>query len=681
MATTKTLSIETKSKAINYVMSTKTALASQRTSLVDNWERYDTAWRAIFNQDYQSYKGDSTYASPQLHDNVETIISRIVESVRIDDNTFDISPANPQEKFKAELYKRIAVTQSKQQDIEDKKETVARVMTKYGTGIVKVPWLRDTEVISSRGIESSTVLDENGNPVLDETGKPIIEEQAVKNEEEVISYVGPGFQPITDLEDVYMDMFIQNIQDQPIVIHRMIVDWKEIDKKVKAGVYFKDTAEQIKDHPFNKSADTFSSRSENILGTTSTLLNQNKGARREYELFEAWCQFDIDNNGKEVPCVITVVNNQILGLRKNPFWHQQYPFLVCKYREVEGEAYGIGALQPVLDLWYEMNDTTNQVNDAKKFVLNPVVIYQQSTIADEQDFDVFPGAVWAERVPGTIRPFQQSMNEIIAGTEMITVQEARIDRGMGITPLLLGQGDVADFEDVTYRGTQKAANQADKKFRRVVKRFEYNIWRNWLEMGYKLNAQLLAEPFLFPGVIDPQTGQPTTIEIDMQQVVGEYAFIVSGVEYFFDLQDKLEKTIAFSQMTANKPWVNSMEVDKQIAEMMGLKDIDKIIIVPQPPPEAPSKPCSVNVSLDPSKGTGIALAAAQVLNQNGYQVDVNTILHESKIVNEAMPAQEMIQSGLLPQGVEEDLLEDKGPGEIDSSISKAAGKTKAATKK
>lgn len=642
---------ELKAKALNFVLQSKSTFESQRINVVEKWKEYDKAYRALYDQDKQAYKGDSKYASAQIHDNIEAIVSRICEAVRISDLALDIESDRPEDRFKAELYKKIAIRQSEQQEIEDKKELAARMETIYGTTIVKVPWIKETEMITERIVRIEPVTDDMGQPVLDENGLPRMEQNVYENEREIITYIGAGYEVISDLEDIFWDMFVQNVQDQPIVIHRMISDWKHIKQGVDDGYYFKQTADEVKDTPFNRS-DVNQSRSEEVLGVSKSL--DVKGKKKEYELLEAWCKFDYYDDGIEVPCVITVVNNKLLGFRPNPFWHKQYPFLVSKYREVPGEAYGIGAIETILNTWYDYNDCMNQINDARAFSLNPVIITQQNTISDQQDWDIFPGVVWKEKVPGSIRKLEQSLSEIVTGQSILLEMESRINKGMGMTPLLQGQGDAADLEDVTYKGTKTIVNQADKKFKRIVKRFEHNVWRNWLEMDFKLNAQLNDQLYLFGDIVDPMTGQPIG-PINAQDVIGEYNFVVRGVEYFFDLQDKLDKTLAFSQTTAGKPWINGMVLDKQIAEMMGIKDINQVIVPPPPPKTEALKPANISVNLDPSKGSGIAMMTAQILQQTGYTVNMNQAIQDTKAMGKLLTPQEQLQAGFLPQGIEEDI--------------------------
>jgi len=666
----KNYSSDARSKALHLVEDSRSLFETQRQDIRDRWVKNDKAYRAIYDKNKQAYAGDSKYASPILQNNIETVVGRLSEAVRITDKALDISadeskPGYQQNKMKAQAYKQIAIKQSEQQDIEDKKDNLLRMEAKYGTCFAKVPWLKEEDVLKQRVVKQDPVLDELGDPVLDERGQQLMGEPYVEEvENDVITYIGPGYEVITDNEDLYMDMFIQNIQDQPVVVHRMLVDETFLDEQVKDGNYYKDEVERLKKNPLQGTNDTTTgtSRSEEVLGQ-SRVTDDFDEVIREYEIFEAWATADIEGNGKIEKMVITTADDKLIGIRANPFWHKKNPFLESKYIEVEGEAFGISAIDGVLDLWYDYNDTMNQMNDAAAFVLNPIIIEFIGNAKSKQSLKVQPGAVWSEKVQGALRILQQDLGTILGGEQRLQAMEQRINTGMGITPLMQG---ASDDLDQTWRGTKTVISQGDKKFKQRAKSFEKNMWKDWLEMGFSMNAQLMDTPFLF-------VENEQQLQLNMQEVVGEFSFTVSGVDHFFDLAERLEKTMLFSDRSANKPWINNQFLDRQIAEMMNLKDIDQIVIQPPPPPKVPMKPANVSITLNTKDGVGIAMAAAQVMNQNGYEVDVNQILEDANILTDKTAPTALINSGFLPDQLEEDMIENADDEDVDEKVKIVTG--------
>ncbi len=103
----------------------------------------------------------------------------------------------------------------------------------------------------------------------------------------------------------------------------------------------------------------------------------------KYELMEKWglipCswvytpeemaaeEFDEDDLCEGV---IVVANRKIiLKLEKNPFYHNQKPYVACPYVPKEGELPGIGVCQISESLQEEINDTRNQTMDNKTLIL------------------------------------------------------------------------------------------------------------------------------------------------------------------------------------------------------------------------------------------------------------------------------------------------------------------------
>jgi hypothetical protein len=654
---------ETRSKALNFVKESKEKYRSQRISLEDKWEEFEQAWRVLYEQNNHAYKGDSKYATPIIHDNIEAIVARGAEASIFNDKAVDIETA-PDQRQKAEVYKVLATKQAELQDIDHKKEMLWRIMAKYGTAFVKETWIEDIESVKTRTIEQLPVLDEDGNPVFDEMGQPIIEQNVVEKETDQLQYIGPGYDVIKSINDIFIDRYVEDVQDQPIVIHRYFIDWQTIDQGVKDGVYEKDIAERIKEKPFVASIEDKSIAEQVSEGLNE--YNTVEGMKRLWEVYEGWADFDLYDKGEEIPCLITVVNDQVLGIRENPYWHKQKPFLQCKYREKEGEAYGMGAVEPVLNLWYDYNDTMNQINDARAFVLNPVMIERAGIKDKVGDESIYPGKKLIVKQPGDIQPLPMDLNQITGGIQALLELEQRINRGMGVTNLLNGTGDDSDL-DQTWRATKTVIAQADKKFKRIAIRFEQDMWRSWLRMGLKLNAQLLdtLEPYF--------NDLPIDMPVDPQQIIGSYRFSVKGVEHFFDMQDRLEKTMLFADRSVGKPWVNPMALDMQIAEMMGLKDIDQIIVQPPPQEPTPAKPASISISLNPKDGAAVATTAAQVLQQNGYNIDLNQALDDADILTERTAPTSLVNSGILPDDIEEDIIENADDESVDKKIQAATG--------
>lgn len=651
-------------RARAYVMDSKTYFESQRSDWEILNERRDRAYRAILepprktsnNQNTavlgRSYVGFDDKASPIIHDNVEAIKARLKESIiPINKDFVDIDSNVPEMQQVNEIRKNQINDQLNKNDIETKIETLAHNVAVFGVGYISVPFLNSEDVVLTRQLiaEEVPILDKDNNPVINSDGTVMTQ---IRQKLAVIpqvdkKYMGPGYDVVKDVEDIYLDRFIENIEDQPIVIRRFIVTWDHLVEGVQKGIYFEDAVMKIKDKISTTNKDE-SSRSERVLDTAdathfNTSVSQD-GRPKEFEMFQAYCDFAVDEtleDGSKVErvykAVISVIEDEVVQLMSNPYFHQQKPIIKVSYRPLPGEAYPLGAIDPVLDMFNEYNDTMNQINDSKMLAINPIKITTARSLADKQDLPISPGVEWVEKQPGDIRFAEFNFGPVSNGLQYLELLELKINRGMGVQRLMQGAGDDTDL-DKTATGVTKVIEQADKKFRMIAKRIEDAAIRQWAEMAYKVNAQFL----------------PITGPANFQNVNQELAFKVDGVDNFFDNIDQVNKLITFASQTAGVPQINTLSLVGTIAEKMDIEVNEAKfgpLFVQPPPPEKEEKPLNVstNISLDPSKGTFNALAAAQVLSQKGIFIDLDAIGAGAEIITKDSDEQVKEESGLLPK--------------------------------
>lgn len=648
------------SRAATFVTTSKTNFESQREAWVDRMDELDRAYRCkLEDEDKRNYVGIGDKAAPIIHDNVEAIVSRLKESILPTDDLVEIeAEADPQIlKFRSNELN----TQLEKQDIRNKVDTACRMLTKFGTAIINVPFVNSSKTVLTRQIITETIntpiIDDNNDPIIDpQTGQPMVhteQKQSIQVVPELdIKYFGPAYNVINNLEDIYLDPLIEDPQDQPIIIQKVYATWGDLMELTNKGVYFKDQILKVKDSTTNKNWVNNDARKEENSGMGGSV--DVDGKPKVYEVLQAYCDFSIpdkDQEGNEIekvyPCVISVIGNTCIQLQQNPYFHQMKPFILARYRKIEGEAYGMSAIDPVLELYQEYNDTMNQINDSKALALNPIKIQRAGSLASKQDLDIEPGTTWYEQQNGDIRFAQFDFSPISNGLQYLELLEQRINRGMGITPLIMGQGDETDL-DKTWRGTNKLIGEADKKFKSIAIDIEDALIRQWAEMAYKVNCQF-----------NPIMGQNSFREIN-----GEVGFKVEGVENYFEKYEKIMNLQAFVAQAGNVPGINVPGLINEAADLLKITIDPKYgpIYMPPPPPPPDSKPMnmSVTIPLDPSKGTWMAMAAADLLNKKeGLQLDLDAIGKAGNMITYGTPPEAKAESGILPPQKDSYSKEDK----------------------
>jgi hypothetical protein len=651
-------------KASKYVMDSKTKFESQRSakaekgtnrkSFRDRLVQIDRAYRGILEPD-RAFKGFDDKAAPIIHDNTETIIARLKDAILFQSKGKKLIKIEAQT-IDAQVRQNELNYQLEKLDVEDKVDKFVRVTAKFGTGIIKVPLINEERSVLTQQFITETIetpiIDDNNVQIIDANGQPMFHVEQKQSLQVVPTidkkYFGAGYQVIDDIEDLYADMFIENVQDQPIVIHKFMVTQEHLMDGVMKGIYFQPEVMKIKDKHYDAITEDSNRRANQVVGTGNTSFNSMGNdynvKPKEYLVYQAWCDFAIDAEMEGVkvqkvyPCVITIIDNTCIGLSVNPYFHQMKPFIKCAYRRVEGEFYGIGAIEPILSYYHAYNDTFNQTEDNKVLKLNGVTIVRGNALFDKQDFKIGAGEVWTEKETGDIRPYIVDF-PMAEAQQYLELLEQRINRGMGITPLLMGQGDSTDL-DKTWRGTNKIIQQADKKFKDIARNVEDACIRQWAEMALKINIQF-----------NPMQNGMNTFET----VNAEVGFMVQGVENYFETQENIVNYSNFIMQAAQIPGFNVPGIVNTIAEMQGIK-IDEqkygpLYTPPQPlpPPQNPIS-SSISIPIDMSKGPTMLFTAAQVLKQKGIDLDIDSIAEATAIFTNEFDTDAKMQSGLMPAG-------------------------------
>lgn len=628
---------------------------TNRKSWRDRLSQIQNAYEVKLESD-RTYKGWNDKAAPIIQDNCEAIISRLKEAILPtgDDDLVELDiEGNVDPQLKDYRQKQIN-WQLEKVNIEQKVETLLRTVVKYGTAYIKAPWQNEQHQVITQQLvtinEQIPIIDDANQQILDTNGQPQFyletrRELQVKPQIDR-KYFGPGYEVVDDIERVYVDMFIQNIEDQPIVIHEMLVSYDHLAQGIERGLYLPDQVAKIKDMNTNDAhasrIGTFNSnRKEDTFGQ-SAFGNSTKGAPRLYKMHQAFANFEIEGENRVKQCykvVISVIGNTCIQLMPNPYFHQSAPLIKVTYRDVEGMAMGIGAVDPVLGLYQLYNDVMNQISDGNILCLNPIKIVTAGTITDKQDYKIQPGATYFVRQQGDVQ-FAAMTFDMASGQQYLELLEQRINRGMGITPLIQGAGDATDL-DKTWRGTNKIISQADKKFKSIAKNIEDSAIRQWAEIAYKLNCQF--DPML------NATGD------EFQTINGEIAFQVKGVDNFFEKQEKIVNYSNFIAQFASVPGFNVPALVDEIASMQDI-EIDEQkwgpLYTPPQPPAPPINPTntSVTMPIDMSKGPTMLFTAAQILKQRGIDINIDSIAAATKVFVEDFSTEGKMQSGLMPSG-------------------------------
>lgn len=483
-------------------------IKDQRRLLESMWERFEKVWSA--KQDIRLYEGRSDLYFPIGRKVVETQVAHTKAQLFPTADSFYIepSPDDPVSIMAAPRIARIMRHDVEQAKVERYLDLFLRQMFIYGPTIVKFFW--------------KTVKSTNYRlRAMPETG-PLAEPGAMLYQpvaEEVLLYEGPTFQ-VVDLFRWYIHpITVQDIDDAQIIFEEADVTRGFLqsmeDEEVYAGVDRVLNREQEGIAAANGGADESRNARLSPYGLSIGQIKPSK--RNEWRLTEVWAKFDLYGDGYEMPVKITVVDDIIIEIRQNPFWHQRFPYRAVKYIDTFDNFYGQGLIESLEHQQYALNALTNQAIDAVIFQTNHIIAV--NTAALDQDVStlrIAPRAIW--KVIGSpkdaievIRPPDNSQAafataQLIAGMMQDTANAPPVMQGK------MSSKEMTAFENATLmQGAQTGVMG-------TIRNVESSVLSPMLQYWYMMEQQFRA----FESYIKI-AGMPP-IPMSSQDLVGDYSF-------------------------------------------------------------------------------------------------------------------------------------------------------------
>lgn len=203
---------------------------------------------------------------------------------------------------------------------------------------------------------------------------------------------------ISDINVPYND-----VQKATWIGEQYIVDRKWVNERVRKGWFSGEEVDKLDDVP-EASASQASQKVDSRLSSSGFQTLSKKG---KVEIIERWgllpCEYVYTaeemqaeelEEGDLCECVLVVANKvAILKIEKNPFWHNQKPYVVCPYVPKEFELPGMGAGQIGQSMQEEINDTRNQTMDNKTLILATMWLKSRASGIKNHELTVRPNGV------------------------------------------------------------------------------------------------------------------------------------------------------------------------------------------------------------------------------------------------------------------------------------------------
>jgi len=333
--------------------------------------------------------------------------------------------------------------------------------------------------------------------------------------------------------------------------------------------------------------------SKSVVSNPSLILDKNGQQaqlqdKEQYEILQYWGPWDssYEKEGKvvtkkAVPYWMILINREVLVRAiPNPYNHQRPPY--CKFTlfdDPNPSWFGIGIGQVGAPTQERLNKIVNQRLDNVDLVLNKQGFYNgNDTLINLKKLQVSKPGQW-HKVSDTVTSIRwmdiPDVTQSSYEEEKIAKEDFRESTGATVPLMPTDQG-----QHRTAMGINLLQGAAGMRFKPILTKLEKDLIQD-LAMMYLSNLQqFMVLPELI--MMTDDTGQKQVKAIRPEDIQAKAVLIPTGVSEMMNKELQVGQLLRFKELTVQDPTVNRAEINKRIAELMGFKDITKLLTPPQP---------------------------------------------------------------------------------------------------
>jgi len=260
----------------------------------------------------------------------------------------------------------------------------------------------------------------------------------VEGKRAILDYSGPVYEVIPP-EDFLYDPEAEELRNARFVIHRVFRTPDYLRRMESEGVYF-NVEEAIEKGNTQRDGDR-SDREKGFRNAENDRINpwtmteniEDADKRRPLELYEWWGLFDSDGSGRLTPHVITVANDVVIRLERNPYDHGEPPFEALRPVLDVHKFEGIGFADMVKEFQETKTSLRRQILDNISWQNNGMWEVQRGAgVEMESLVNPRPGGVVRTDVPGAVRPLTPPPLQQ-AGFMALEFEQTQLEQRTGIT--------------------------------------------------------------------------------------------------------------------------------------------------------------------------------------------------------------------------------------------------------
>ena len=509
-----------------------------RSPYEERWLR----WYKLYRSYTEKKDTGANLFIPYTFSIVETVLPRLIATIFASRPYIGVLPVNQTSVETAKMHELLLDYQLTQRinTIEVASMWIKEALM-YGTSFLKTMWRYETRWIK----QPSSSMNLFGVPVGNEL-----------EEIETVIYDDPDVVHV-DLWDLFIDPEATSIDDAEYVIHRVYRTKEYLKKQAAAGLY---TNLEGIESTYTTSDSEISA--DERLGAVG--LSRTKKQDDRIELLEYWT----DDR------VIVVANrSQIIRNEENPYWHCKKPFIRIVDHLVPHELYGIGEIEPIEYLQYELNDTRNQRMDNVNLIINRMWKVLSNSEINPEQLVSRPGGVIVVDDMAEIEPLPVEDVTASAYAEEVEIKRD-IDRTMGVYNY--ARGETTDRRE-TATTASILSNAANERFEMKVRLMEDMGLRRLGLMLIQLNQQYIDRERVIRIVGEDGVYFQT---VTPEDITGEFDVMPIGstVEPIVNKDTRLAQLLNLYSNIKDSPYIDQAAFLKRVLEVADIKDTERLIV-------------------------------------------------------------------------------------------------------
>ena len=328
------------------------------------------------------------------------------------------------------------------------------------------------------------------------------------------------------------------------------------------------------------------SRSTTLLDSSGSFMDVKK--RDEYELLEYWGGWDVSYikddkvvTKQAVPYWIIIVNRSVkVRATQNPYNFQHPPYAKFNlFPESVPSWFGLGIGAAGKPTQERINKIVNQRLDNVDLVLNKQGCYNgNDPLIKVKKLQVSKPGAW-HMVSDTVSSLRWIDTPDVTASSYKEEEIAKADyrEATGaVVPLMPAESG----QHETASGINLLQGAAGIRFRPILRKIEKDLISNVSMMFLSHLQQFMVLPEWIRVITDD--GHTSPILIKPEDLQAKVYIVPTGISETLNKEVQIGQLLRYKEVSANDPTINQAELNRRIADLMGFKDIHKIVINQQP---------------------------------------------------------------------------------------------------